>query len=232
MLNNEKKIAVGYVRVSTLEQEISPEDQKEKILAYCTTKDFLLRESLVEIDVSGGVPLSERPEGSKLFKYDFDVVVSTKLDRLFRNVKDCLSVTEEWSKKGIPLHIIDMGGVAVDTSTAMGRMFLTLIAAFAEMERTLIKERTRAALQYRIKNGKRAGTVPYGFTLCKDGEKLVKNISEIETIKEILSQRSSGLSFIEIAALLDCKGLKTKAGRSWNQSTVRGIVKRYENKPI
>jgi len=48
--------------------------------------------------------------------------------------------------RGIDLHIVDMGGQAIDTTTAVGRLFLTIVAAMAEMERGLISERTQESM--------------------------------------------------------------------------------------
>ena len=60
-----------------------------------------------------------------------------------------------------------MGGQAIDTSSAMGRMFLTMAAGFAELERNLISERTKTALQHKRKNGHLVGAVPYGYDLLE-----------------------------------------------------------------
>ena len=54
--------------------------------------------------------------------------------------------TETWDKQGVTLHLIDMGGASFFTSSAVGRMFLTMLAGFAQFERDLIAERTAAAL--------------------------------------------------------------------------------------
>ena len=59
--------------------------------------------------------------------------VQTKLDRLFRNCQDCLQVTALWDRLGISLHLIDLGGQAIDTSSAMGRFFLTVMGGAAEI---------------------------------------------------------------------------------------------------
>jgi len=72
-----------------------------------------------------------------------------KLDCLFRNASDALHTTEAWDKQGISLHFVDMGGMAVDTSSAMGRMMLTMLAGFAQFERDLCADRTKSALKHK-----------------------------------------------------------------------------------
>ena len=68
--------------------------------------------------------------------------MACKLDRLFRDAADCLNVTKHWDKRNIALHLIDVGGQTIDTSSSMGRFFLTMMAGVAEMERNLIRDRT------------------------------------------------------------------------------------------
>ena len=63
-----------------------------------------------------------------------------------------------------------MGGAAVDTRSAMGRMMLTMLAGFAQFERDLISERTTAALQHKKKTNKPYGHTPLGFDKVEEGE--------------------------------------------------------------
>jgi DNA invertase Pin-like site-specific DNA recombinase len=230
MKPSEKKKAIAYVRVSTDKQEISPKDQAEKINAYCVLKDLKLVDTLVEINVSGGVPLFQRPEGSKIAQAKVDAVVSLKLDRLFRDAADCLEVTKHWDKIGVALHLIDMGGNAFDTSSAMGRMFLTMAAGFAEMERGLISERTTAGLQFKRKAGKRVGTIPFGYDLADDKETLIVNPIEMHVLCAIAMMRKSGDSYRTIAANLVSKNAKTKGGGTvWYASTVKSVLEHTLN---
>lgn len=69
-------------------------------------------------------------------------MVALKLDRRFRDAADALVQTRVWDRAGIALHVVDMGGQSLNTASSMGRMFLTMTAAFAELERNLISERT------------------------------------------------------------------------------------------
>ena len=92
-------------------------------------------------------------------------MVALKLDRLFRDAADALGQTKAWDQGGISLHLCDMGGSAVDTSSPMGRMMVTMLSGFAEFERALIAERTRTALDRKKELGSRTGSVPYGWKL-------------------------------------------------------------------
>lgn len=223
--------AIGYIRVSTAqqsEQGVSLQDQAEKIEEYCNFKDLNLVEIIADKGVSGGVPLASREGGQDLFhsiaENEIDVVVSVKLDRLFRDAADCLNTSKEWDNKGIALHLLDLGGSTLDTSTAMGRMFLTISASFAEMEKNLIQERTKNALQYKKTNKEVYGQTPTGYD--RKGDKLVKNDKELELVKYIKKLRNAGNSLRKIADKLNDAGYKTKqGGQKWYASTVSYILK-------
>src|SRR4051794_20741941 len=175
------KQAIGYVRVSTEEQSkegVSLEAQQERIKAYAAMRGLELTHIYCEEGVSGKIPLRQRPEGAKLVqalaKKRAQHILTLKLDRLFRSAADALDQTAQWDKGKIALHIIDMGGSAIDTASAMGKMFFTMMAGFAEMERNLISERTKTALAHK-KSGSRVYSriPPLGFD--RHGDKLVPN---------------------------------------------------------
>jgi DNA invertase Pin-like site-specific DNA recombinase len=110
--------------------------------------------------------LAKRPAGAKvaaLLESGVCDVVALKLDRLFRNAADALATTEEWHQAGISLHLVDMHGMALDTGSSMGKMFLTMLAAFAEFERNVISERTIAVLRHKRAHGEVYNHAPYGY---------------------------------------------------------------------
>ena len=226
--------AIGYVRCSTQEQADSGlglTAQAERIRAYCLMRKLVLIEIIDDAGVSGGKPLANREGGKQLLerikKRKADAVVMLRLDRMFRNAGDCLTTVEKWEKSGIALHVVDLGGNAIDTTSAAGRFMLVVLAGAAEMERNLIRERTKSALAVKRSNGQRTGSVPFGFDLDDDGTTLVPNPSEQQTSQDIQSMRDNGLSFPKIAEALTTRGILTKQGNgSWNQATIRSILKR------
>ena len=226
--------AIGYVRCSTQEQADSGlglTAQAESIRAYCAMKKLVLVEIIDDPGVSGGKPLADRAGGKQLLerikKRKADAVVLLRLDRMFRNAGDCLTTVEKWEKSGIALHVVDLGGNAIDTTSAAGRFMLVVLAGAAEMERNLIRERTKSALAVKRNNGQRTGSVPFGFDLDDDGTTLIPNPSEQQTSQDIQSMRDNGLSFPKIAEALTARGILTKQGNGlWNQATIRSILKR------
>ena len=105
----------GYCRVSTTEQAddgVSLAAQKQQITGYAMMKGWKLAEVFIEAGVSGSVPLSERPEGRRLLQAVSKgaVVITAKLDRMFRSAADALVTLEELKGQGVALHMIDLGG--------------------------------------------------------------------------------------------------------------------------
>ena len=127
--------AIGYSRCSTNEQADSGlglEVQRERIRAYCTLKGLVLDDVIVDAGVAGGKPLASRAGGRRLLEAikgrRAGAVIMLKLDRMFRNAGDCLSTVEQWERQGVSLHITDLGGHAIDTTSAAGRVMLVVLA--------------------------------------------------------------------------------------------------------
>jgi DNA invertase Pin-like site-specific DNA recombinase len=87
-------------------------------------------------------------------------IIAVKLDRLFRNATDALIQVARRDKSKRALHVLDMGGSALNTRSAVGRAFFTMAAAFAEMERNLTSERVRMGMAHLRKTGQ--VYCPYG----------------------------------------------------------------------
>lgn len=198
--------ALGYLRVSTEEQAtegLSLDAQAERIRAYCTASGLKLVELFRDEGISAANPLASRPAGSRLLAAldvgDAQAVVAVKLDRLFRDAIDCLATVRSWNERGIALHLLDLGGSAFNSASALGRFFLTVMAGAAEMERNLISERTRAALAYKRSKGEWLGAVPFGYRL--EGGVLVPDEREQELIMALKrDRRARHLSVRELAA--------------------------------
>ncbi len=213
--------AVAYVRVSTDEQAqhgVSLDAQEERIRAYCTMAGLQLVGLVREEGVSAGKPLATRPGGERLLaivaREKAQHVVALKLDRLFRDAVDALTQTRAWDAAGVALHLVDMGGQTLNTGSAMGRMFLTMTAAFAELERNLISERTKTALQYKKAQGVRLGrpVAP------------VEDPDDIATVRLVQTLKGEGLTLRAIADRLNAEQRPTKRGGRWHASTVRWML--------
>ena len=138
---------VGYARVSTWDQD--PQLQIDALL-----RDGVKPPDIWEDRISGAA--AKRPVLEAMLKdlRPGDTVVVWKLDRLGRNAEYILQVARKIQEKGAYLRILDFG---MDTSTAGGTMMFQVLAAFAEFERNLIRERTMAGLAAARERGKRGG---------------------------------------------------------------------------
>jgi DNA invertase Pin-like site-specific DNA recombinase len=224
------KSAVIYIRVSTADQAehgVSLNAQQERLSAYAVACGLDVVAVVREEGISGTVPLADRPEGSRVAEMvssgKVRHVIALKLDRLFRSAVDALSVTAQWDKTGIALHLVDMGGTSLNTGSAMGRMLLTMMAGFAQFERDLTAERTTAALAHKKANGAAYSPTPFGKT--REGDALLDNEEERGTIDRIRAWREEGFSLRWIASRLNEEGVSTKQGRIWHASTIRYILK-------
>lgn len=83
-----------------------------------------------------------------------DVVVCYSLSRLSRSTKDAIEISEELDRRGVQLVSLTEG---IDTTTPAGRMYFTIIAAFAQMQREQIAENTKAGLEAARARGRSGG---------------------------------------------------------------------------
>ena len=127
--------SIAYIRVSSqrqVDEGVSLDAQKRRIEQLAEFKGLNLDpdDILIEQGVSAGIPLWERPKGRtlrrKLRSGDYENLIVMRLDRLFRITSDMLLTVEELDDMGIRLHIADLGGEPIDSSTTMGRFMLTI----------------------------------------------------------------------------------------------------------
>ena len=231
--------AVAYVRVSTQEQAlegVSLAAQEERIKAYCSLAGLTLTEIVKEKGVSAGIPLADRPGGQTVLelvkKKQVQHIVALKLDRLFRDAIDALTMTRDWDKTGISLHLVDMGGQALNTSSAMGRFFLSMMASFAELEKNLIGERTTIAMKHKKAMRQVYSPTPFGFE--RVGNDLRINEQEIAIILKVKVWRETGWSLGKIAKELNQRCVPTKQGKRWYASTIRYLLRNelYQDEPV
>lgn len=222
--------AVLYIRVSTDEQArhgVSLDAQEARLRAYCTMKDLEIVGVIRDEGVSAFKHLDKRPGGAHLLqllaKGEAAHVVALKLDRIFRNAADALALTEAWNQRGVALHLVDIGGAAMDTASATGRMMLTMLAGFAEFERALISERTSTALTFKRDRREAYGPTPYGYE--RDGDTLHAHGDELATVARIQTWAAEGSSLAAIARRLNGEGVPTKRGGQWYPATVRYLLR-------
>lgn len=227
--------ALCYTRVSTVEQSkfgFSLDAQEDRLRAYCQMAGLEVVELIREEGVSGSISFAKRPAGAKLLQsMDGAIghIVCLKLDRLFRDAEDALHQTKAWDKAGVSLHLVDMGGQSLSTRSPMGRMFLTLMAACAELERNLIAERTASVLAHKKQQGKVYNHTPYGFE--RVGDRLVVAVDEMAMVELMRERREDGWSLAMIADAFNGDNVRGKNGGKWYGRTVKNVLENsvYEN---
>ncbi|WP_368346075.1 recombinase family protein [Pelagovum sp. HNIBRBA483] len=144
---------IGYARTSTVDQDYGLEAQKDELQAYGIGE--LYHEKVSAVD-------SNRAELKSAIKSlrKGDKLVVTKLDRLARSVRHLGELLESLEAKGAGLVVLSMGGQQVDTTTATGKLILTMLGSVAEFERNLMKERQKAGIEKAKAQGKYKGRIP------------------------------------------------------------------------
>jgi len=211
----------GYTRVSTVEQAAGDRsslvDQERQIRGIALLRGEEVAKIFVDPGISGAKPLITRPAGGELIEtvQPGDVVVVAKMDRLFRSAKDALVTAENWQKAGVRLIIANMGPDPV-TESGPSRMFFVMMAAMAEFERTLIRERCMEGRKARVAAGKSVGGLPpYGFSRVGKGRdaSLVENPGEQKIINRARELAKAGGSVEVVRKRLEAEGFRSRSGK-------------------
>jgi DNA invertase Pin-like site-specific DNA recombinase len=201
---------LGYLRVSTDEQARSGlglDAQRESIRAEADRRGWTV-EWIADDGVSGGTAPRERVGLSSALDRmtPGDVLVVAKLDRLGRSALDVIGLARQAEDEGWDVVILDLG---LDTTTPVGRFTLTIIAGVAELERDLIRQRTRDALAALKARGVRLGR-PHGIP--------------DDVMVRVLAERGTGATLRTIADGLNADGIPTPAGSTWYAATVSRVL--------
>ncbi|MBU1627480.1 recombinase family protein [bacterium] len=195
--------AIGYTRVSTEEQAkegVSLASQEDKIRTYAQLHDIELMGIVSDKGASG--KSLDRDGMNQILNMvetkEIDSIIVYKLDRLSRKTKDFLSLIDLFESKDIAFHSIEE---KVDTKSANGMFFLTIMSAISQLERGIIIERTKEALNHKKKNGEWLGRIPFGFKI--ESNHLVDNPDEIKLIQKAKKLRRSGKSYRDISKSLN-----------------------------
>lgn len=148
--------AVIYHRVSTLDQ--NPELAREELRGFCERLGITVA---LEVEEHGSGARNDRPGLQRVLEAAkrglVDVVVVWKLDRFGRSVLDVLSNIRTLGDRGVRFVATSQGLDVKPHGDAMSHLMLTVLAAVAEFERDLIRDRTRLGLVRAVQNGKKLG---------------------------------------------------------------------------
>lgn len=210
-----------YIRVSTHEQATegySIAAQKERLIAYCKAQGWSTYKFYVDEGVSAKD--TNRPQLAELLEDvkngKISMILVYRLDRFTRSVSDLYNMLKTLDKHNCAFK---SATEIYDTSSAMGRMFIGLVALLAQWETENLSERVKMALEKKVSGGERVGNIPYGFDLSDD-EKLVKN-DQAKNVLDMINKVRSGMSANQIAAFLN----KTNNDRAkWHTNGILRIL--------
>lgn len=144
-MNNSNRAAM-YVRVSSDHQSV--ENQIQELTAIAQRRGWQLVEVYQDAGISGAKGRDQRPALDRMLKdacrRKFDVVMAVAIDRLGRSLIDLLHTIQELEGCGVDIFIDRQ---SLDTTTPMGKLMFHVCGAFAEFERTMIKQRVRAGIK-------------------------------------------------------------------------------------
>ncbi len=220
--------AVGYVRVSTEEQAkggVSLDMQRAKIKAYAALEEMELIDVVADEGISG-CSIKIRPGVQQVLRVvrekQVKAVIIYKLDRLSRNTVETLVMARLMDRKGVALHSITE---KLDTKSALGRFFFTLMASIAEMERGIISERIVAAMDLKRTRGEALNNNPlYGYQIA--GDRLVPDLHEQKIIQRIHALRSDGHTIHGIVEILNQEGITNRKGRPFGKTQIHALIMR------
>lgn len=174
-----------FERVSTEEQAkfgYSIKSQIEALEEYCKNNNIKIVDHYTDEGVSGGKPYQKRPEMKRLLEDvqagKIDIILFTRLDRWFRNVKEYFKVQDILDD-----HKVEWKAIweDYDTTTSNGRMAITIFLAIAQAEREKTAERIKAVFESKRKNkeaffGKNA--TPFGYIEQRDEEGVMRLVKD------------------------------------------------------
>lgn len=206
MKNLPKKRCAIYTRKSTtkgLEQEYNSLDaQEDKCKNFIALHDdWEYTRTFTDAGISGGT--TERPALQELIncckRGDFDIVIVYKIDRMARCQRDFLNIIDTLSSKGVEFA---SATEPFDSSSYMGRAMRDLLGVFAEMEREMIRARTREkAAASRQRGLYLSGSPPMGYK--RINKKITIIPEQAETIRLIFNLAHQGISSTAIAQQLN-----------------------------
>jgi DNA invertase Pin-like site-specific DNA recombinase len=159
-MTNHTALRVGiYARVSTQDKDQDPETQLLPLREFATAQGWTIVREF--IDHASAADQRGRREWRRLLdlagKRKLDVICVWKLDRAFRSVLDAATTVETLRRQGVGLRSYSEPWLDTSGTSPMANLMLTIMAGFAEFERSLIAERVRAGMARAKRQGKHVG---------------------------------------------------------------------------
>lgn len=229
-----KKLAVGYLRVSTSMQAnegISLEAQESEIFKYAELNNYFLKTIYIDRGISGG-KIEKRLAMQELIntveKEEGLVVITYSISRIARRVKDLLDIVECIQKNKGNFITLDLN---LDFTSSTGKFVLTVMGSQAELERNITSERVKSVLSHLKSQGKLKNKPRFGWSVNpeKNSEKLyIRNEEEQEIIKKIrdLRYKNKHLNITKFTKLINEKIPPPRKSKTWHRPNLKEMMVR------
>ncbi len=223
-MNEERKVAGIYIRVSTEDQVregFSLGEQEEKLKQLCKYKDYKVYKIYKDAGISAK-NMSGRPAFQQMLEDmragKINYIVAYKLDRVTRSVRDLEVLISELEEHHCYL-VCDRDDV--NTSSANGRFFVRMLTVLSQLEIEIVSERTKFGLTGAIKSGHIPGTCPLGYKR-DTSKKMVIDETTKDVVIRIFNLYLQGKSYQTIANILNKE--KVLEPKKWDDSTIEKIL--------
>ena len=223
-MDNERKVAGIYIRVSTEDQAregFSLGEQEEKLRELCKFKELEVYKVYKDAGISAK-DMEHRPQFQEMLKDmkegKLNYIVAYKLDRITRSVRDLeelISVLEQYNC----FLLCDRDDV--NTSTANGRFFVRMLTVLSQLEIEIVSERTKFGLNGAIKSGHIPGQRPFGYKGAEDKKMIIDNATR-PYVEKIFDMYLEGKSFQQIANYFKENNIFPK--KNWKDTTIQKII--------
>ena len=179
------KRAALYVRVSTDAQTV--ENQMRELRQVAVRRGWDVVEVYSDAGISGAKGRNGRPGLDSVLKdatrRKFDIVMAWAIDRLGRSLVDLLGTIGHLEACGVDLYLDQQ---SIDTTTPMGKLVFQVTGAFAEFERTMIRQRVKAGLKRAVAQGVKLGRPKIdSATERKVRKQLAKGVGILKVAKSL-----------------------------------------------
>lgn len=218
-----------YGRASTDKQAVTEDAQRSACEDYVDRslkpQGFTYGGWMYDAATSGSTQMFEREQGRNLWALvqPGDRIVWAKLDRAFRSTYDFVSTMQLLQAKGVSFTSLDIG---LDSGTPIGRCVFTIMAAFAELEREFIRERTRNGLRAKRRDGKPTNChAPIGWKKIgtKSTAYFLPDPVERAQVERMVAMRQAGKSLERITMAFYAE--RRPNGYAWNINSVTRALK-------
>ena len=218
------QVAVAYIRASKDTQKLTPAVQRGDIERWALLHGIQIVSWHTDFDVSSVLPIEGRPALKEALKavveHRAGILIVSKRDRIAR--RPALTETIEIAVSAHGARVLSADGMSSATGVE-GVILRGMSDLYAQVEREMIRTRTKAALAVKKSRGERVGAIPYGKRLAEDGIHLVPDEREIEVIVRA-KQLSVTLSLGKIAQKLAEEGFYSRKAAVFDPKQVQRML--------